>query len=222
MVSAANGGHLEAIFSLAVIQFNGSGARKQDRDLTLGAGLCARAAKLGHVDATIELGHCLMDGYGVTSSPLNGRLLLHRAKQLDAENERQQASLGTLYKKTHHANLFLSEWFSLSTDARNGSYYSETSLTELLVADGNMRPCSNAMCGRQETRMHEFRRCSACASVNYCSRACQTADWKFRHRSGCTPRNQGINHNGNQDNVEQVQPEGGDAGAHDVADLTLF
>ncbi|KAM0889750.1 hypothetical protein ACQ4PT_027509 [Festuca glaucescens] len=216
IVSAANGGHLEAIFSLAVIQFNGSGARKQDRDLTLGAGLCARAARLGHVDATRELGHCLLDGYGVTSAPINGRLLLHRAKQRDAENERQQASLGTLYQKTHHANIFLSEWFSHTPEARKGAHSSDPALTELLAADGHMRPCSNATCGRQETRLHEFRRCSACASANYCSRACQAADWKMRHRSACTPRNQEINHHGNQDHGQEGQPEGGNAGGHDV------
>ncbi|XP_047064339.1 F-box protein At1g67340-like [Lolium rigidum] len=204
IVSAANGGHLEAIFSLAVIQFNGSGVSKQDRDLTLGAGLCARAARLGHVDATRELGHCLLDGYGVTSAPINGRLLLQRAKQRDAENERQQASLGTLHQKTHHANTFLSEWFSQTPEARNAAHCSDKSPIEEI---GDMRLCSNALCGRQETRLHEFRRCSACASAYYCSRACQAADWKMGHRTSCMPRNQEINPHGNQNHVQEGQPE---------------
>lgn len=32
-----------------------------------------------------------------------------------------------------------------------------------------LRLCSHEHCGRVETRRHEFRRCSACGSVNYCS-----------------------------------------------------
>ena len=35
--------------------------------------------------------------------------------------------------------------------------------------------------------MHEFRRCSVCGTVNYCSRACQALDWKFRHKAKCAP-----------------------------------
>ena len=54
--TAAVGGHREALYSLAVIQFNGSGGSKDDRDLRAGAALCARAASLGHVDALREIG----------------------------------------------------------------------------------------------------------------------------------------------------------------------
>jgi hypothetical protein len=32
-----------------------------------------------------------------------------------------------------------------------------------------LRLCSHEHCGRVETRRHEFRRCSTCGSVNYCS-----------------------------------------------------
>lgn len=79
MAAAAVGGHREALYSLAVIQFNGSGGGKDDRDLRAGAALCARAASLGHVDALRELGHCLQDGYGVRRSVLDGRRLLIQA-----------------------------------------------------------------------------------------------------------------------------------------------
>jgi TPR repeat protein len=58
MAAIAVGGHREALFSLAVIQFSGGGG-KDDRNLLGGATLCARAASLGHVDALCELGHCL-------------------------------------------------------------------------------------------------------------------------------------------------------------------
>ncbi|GAQ86195.1 hypothetical protein KFL_002750120 [Klebsormidium nitens] len=49
-----------------------------------------------------------------------------------------------------------------------------------------LRLCSHEHCGRVETRRHEFRRCSACGSVNYCSTVCQERDWKARHRKECT------------------------------------
>ncbi len=41
--------------------------------------------------------------------------------------------------------------------------------------------------GDPETRKHEFRRCSVCGAVNYCSRACQALDWKLRHKEECAP-----------------------------------
>ncbi|XP_051227841.1 F-box protein At1g67340 [Lolium perenne] len=76
LAKAAVGGHSAALYSLAVIQFNGSGGAKSDRDLRAGAALCARSAALGHVDALRELGHCLQDGYGVRRDPAEGRRLL--------------------------------------------------------------------------------------------------------------------------------------------------
>lgn len=69
--------------------------------------------------------------------------------------------------ETHVANKFLVEWFSLHPPS-----------------DG-LRLCSHGRCGRPETRKHEFRRCSACGTVNYCSRACQALDWKLRHKYEC-------------------------------------
>ena len=65
----------------------------------------------------------------------------------------------------------MSEWF----DIRGG------------FPSAGMRLCSQSGCGRPETRRHEFRRCSVCGVVNYCSRACQALDWKFRHKAECAP-----------------------------------
>ncbi|XP_024531810.1 F-box protein At1g67340 [Selaginella moellendorffii] len=72
--------------------------------------------------------------------------------------------------KVHVANKFLVEWFALHPTSAAG-----------------LRLCSHANCGRPETRRHEFRRCSACGRVNYCSRACQALDWKLRHKYDCIP-----------------------------------
>ncbi|KAL2498632.1 F-box protein [Abeliophyllum distichum] len=66
-------------------------------------------------------------------------------------------------------NRFLFDWFSI----RGGN---------LCLG---LRLCSHAGCGRPETRWHEFRRCSTCGAVNYCSRACQALDWKLRHKVEC-------------------------------------
>lgn len=71
--------------------------------------------------------------------------------------------------KLHFANQFLVDWFALHPPSPG------------------LRLCSHANCGRPESRRHEFRRCSACGSVNYCSRACQALDWKLQHKYKCNP-----------------------------------
>ncbi|KAL8161717.1 hypothetical protein V2J09_013206 [Rumex salicifolius] len=210
MAKAAIASHAQALYSLAVIQFNGSGGSKSDKDLRAGVALCARAAFLGHIDALRELGHCLQDGYGVRQDVAEGRrfLVQANARELAAVLSSDPSALADATKswlacksqRNHHqhhiagacaagcpllsdfgcnvpppeahpASRFLTEWFSTS----GGS-----------SGDGH-RMCSHAECGRPETRRHEFRRCSVCGKVNYCSRACQALDWKLRHKADCAP-----------------------------------
>eukprot|EP00268_Persea_americana_P065795 TRINITY_DN8852_c1_g1_i1.p1 TRINITY_DN8852_c1_g1~~TRINITY_DN8852_c1_g1_i1.p1 ORF type:complete len:405 (+),score=36.77 TRINITY_DN8852_c1_g1_i1:106-1320(+) len=196
-----------ALYSLAVIQFNGSGGSTKDKDLQAGVALCARAAFFGHVDALRELGHCLQDGYGVPQNIAEGhRFLVHaNARELASvfpkfspppsssssdppyELHRyisEQVSSPLLSdfgcvvpdRETHPASRFLGEWFEGRWGPR-GEH-----------KDG-MRLCSQTQCGRPETRPHEFRKCSVCATVSYCSRACQALDWKLRHKTECLPVN---------------------------------
>ncbi|GER44785.1 zinc finger family protein [Striga asiatica] len=203
MAKAAIASHAPALYSLAVIQFNGSGGSKNDKDLRAGVALCARAAFLGHVDALRELGHCLQDGYGVRRNVAEGRRFLVKANArelalvlvanpsavvprswLTCNHHRQPASAGggcpllsdfgcnVPEPEAHAANRFLSGWFSGRAEDGLGS---------------GLRLCSHAGCGRPETRPHEFRRCSVCGAVNYCSRACQALDWKLRHKKECSP-----------------------------------
>ncbi|KAH9310122.1 hypothetical protein KI387_038033 [Taxus chinensis] len=230
MAEAAIASHPVALYSLAVIHFNGSGGSKRDKNLKTGVILCAKAAALGHIDAIRELGHCLQDGYGVKKNVKEGRRFLIEANAREAEAAAKQSSAfpsticksessrsngncscsylqqyrsqinkldgslenctktqhaengfcngigGTLLSdfgcnvppaKVHYANTFLVDWFSLHCPPPGNGL------------------CSYSLCGRLETRRHEFRRCSACSSVNYCSRACQALDWKFRHRYNC-------------------------------------
>ena len=211
LARAAVGGHAAALYSLAVIQFNGSGGAKSDRDLRAGAALCARAAALGHVDALRELGHCLQDGYGVRRDPAEGRRLLvaANARELTLALAAAAASrhpfaaalpLGAAAAGAggcpllsdfgwslpeadpHAANRFLVDWFATRPLAQAAA-----AAVSPEDEGGALRLCSQALCGRPETRRHEFRRCSVCGVVNYCSRACQALHWKMAHKAECAP-----------------------------------
>ncbi|KAL9225555.1 hypothetical protein vseg_001461 [Gypsophila vaccaria] len=188
MAKAAIHSHAQALYSLSVIQFNGSGGTKSDKDLRAAVALCARAAFLGHVDALRELGHCLQDGYGVRQNVSEGRRFLVQANARELANSLTCSSASLTCSTTsltcpllsdfgcnvpeqepHPASRFMTEWYSGR------------------VIGSGLRMCSHVGCGRPETRKHEFRRCSVCGKVNYCSRACQAMDWKIRHKLTCAP-----------------------------------
>ncbi|XP_054787238.1 F-box protein At1g67340 [Prosopis cineraria] len=228
MAKAAINSHAQALYSLAVVQFNGSGGTKNDKDLRAGVALCARAAFLGHIDALRELGHCLQDGYGVRQNIAEGRRFLVQANARElaavlsspaAANSgipmltwnrhpvphphphpflRQLTGSGCPLlsdfgcnvpaPESHPANRFMTEWFR----ERGGS------------PGSGLRLCSHVGCGRPETRKHEFRRCSVCGTVNYCSRACQALDWKFRHKAECVPLERWADEDGDDAAGEQV------------------
>ncbi|XP_023770118.1 F-box protein At1g67340 [Lactuca sativa] len=216
MAKAAINSHAPALYSLAVIQFNGSGGLKTDKNLRAGVALCARAAFLGHIDALRELGHCLQDGYGVRQNIAEGRrfLVQANARELAAGLSTTPSALmsgnwltcnplphlrhgnmvgprcpllsdfgcNVTAREPHPSNRFLTDWFSDK------------------VLSSGLRLCSHAGCGRPETRKHEFRRCSVCGAVNYCSRACQTLDWKMRHKMECTLANTWVDDGDGEDN----------------------
>ncbi|KAA8540679.1 hypothetical protein F0562_024402 [Nyssa sinensis] len=215
MAKAAMKSHAPALYSLAVIQFNGSGGSKNDKDIRAGVALCARAAYLGHIDALRELGHCFQDGYGVRQNIVEGRRLLvqanarelacvlrsspfklrtwHSQSQTQRNRPVTGSGLGSSLlsdfgcnvpaREAHPANRFLTEWFGLSGSGPGQG----------------LRLCSHAGCGRPETRGNEFRRCSVCGTVNYCSRGCQALDWKMRHKLECAPMDMWIDQNGDED-----------------------
>ncbi|KDO52674.1 hypothetical protein CISIN_1g018965mg [Citrus sinensis] len=214
MAKAAMKSHAPALYSLAVIQFNGSGGGKNEKDLRAGVALCARAASIGHVDAVRELGHCLQDGYGVRQNIEKGRRLLIEAnareffQSVSKTRTRHQSYYFQLARATdaqipcspllsdfgynveapevHPVNNFLKEWFESGvSDLGNG-----------------LRLCSYSGCGRPETRVHEYRRCSVCGKVNYCSRACQAIDWKTRHKRECVPPLAPLINDGDADGLE--------------------
>ncbi|XP_024530639.1 F-box protein At1g67340 [Selaginella moellendorffii] len=300
MAKAAMASHAAALHSLAVIQFNGSGGSRKDKDLKAGVALCARAASLGHVDAMRELGHCLQDGYGVAQNVVKGRGLLLEANTREAaaavaqsprrfmeaalhltakggamaclhhhlhyyavlgkgalakssssspllqqsqdhhhhHHHHQQQSERTQLHQHHHQQHQRSMLLSPITSNSGGGlscssppstpaaaatvsaiechpvytllqsggcsllsdfgcnvpppklHVANRFMVDWFVAkppESGLRLCSHSNCGRPESRRHEFRRCSACGSVNYCSRACQALDWKIRHKCDCTP-----------------------------------
>ncbi|AQK98590.1 F-box protein At1g67340 [Zea mays] len=211
LAKAAVGGHAAALYSLAVIQFNGSGGAKSDRDLRAGAALCARAAALGHVDALRELGHCLQDGYGVRRDPAEGRRLLVSANAreltlaLSAAASRHAAGVvvgggggggcpllsdfgwSLPEAEPHAANQFMVDWWWASDRCAAQAGGKITGESGVDGDGAELRLCSHVRCGRRETRRHEFRRCSVCGAANYCSRACQALDWKRAHKVQCVP-----------------------------------
>lgn len=49
-----------------------------------------------------------------------------------------------------------------------------------------LRCCASEVCFQVETEESErFNQCSQCKSSDYCSRRCQKADWKKRHKNIC-------------------------------------
>ena len=83
----------------------------------------------------------------------------------------------------------LAEWFASRplVGADGGCPAPALAEDEDGTGGGALRLCSHALCGRPETRRHEFRRCSVCGVVNYCSRACQALHWKMSHKAECVP-----------------------------------
>uniref|UniRef100_A0ACD5XDD7 Uncharacterized protein n=1 Tax=Avena sativa TaxID=4498 RepID=A0ACD5XDD7_AVESA len=216
LAKAAVGGHPAALYSLAVIQFNGSGGAKSDRDLRAGAALCARSAALGHVDALRELGHCLQDGYGVRRDPAEGRRLLVAANARELSLALAAAAASTTHPfaslplgavaaggvgaggcpllsdfgwSLPEAEPHTANQFMSDWWASRGVQASPKKPAEATGGDSDseLRLCSHMRCGRKETRRHEFRRCSVCGAANYCSRACQALDWKRAHKAQCVP-----------------------------------
>ncbi|KAF7838843.1 F-box protein [Senna tora] len=203
LASAASKYHAPSLYSLAVTQFNGSGSLTSEKNLKAGVALCLRAAITGHIGALRELGHCLQDGYGVRQNIAEGRRLLvhanvrelalvaktkfptspsttwhvHRQQNATCRFREPVCPLLSDYGFTEAvpempaANRFMMEWFESSGRGALGE---------------GLRLCHGG-CGRSETRPLEFRRCSVCGKVNYCSRGCQAIDWKVRHKMECFP-----------------------------------
>ncbi|KAK9104147.1 hypothetical protein Scep_020991 [Stephania cephalantha] len=213
MAKAAMNSHTQALYSLAVIHFNGSGstaeAAKKPKDLQAAVALCGRAASLGHTDALRELGHCLRDGYGVRRDTNHGQRFLHQAnaRELISVISRTPAStcrsVAMARAGPHPVNRFLVEWFAL----RGGP------------AAAGLRLCSHVMCGRPETRRNEFRRCSVCSTAVYCSRACQTIDWRLRHKVECAPPHHHEPNNGDDNGNDEDNGDGAAGAVGDDGDV---
>ncbi|CAL4993360.1 unnamed protein product [Urochloa decumbens] len=179
------GGHAAAMYALAVVRFNGSGGGKAEKDPRAGVALCARAAWLGHAPALRELGHCLQDGYGARRDAAAGRHLLLHAAARELAVASLSASLwrargGRAEHGEDAASRFMVEWWAMG-----GAAAAKSAAGGGGGEEAKLRLCSQARCGRRETRRHEFRRCSACGCASYCSRACQALDWKRKHRGQC-------------------------------------
>ncbi|KAL2511800.1 F-box protein [Abeliophyllum distichum] len=141
---------------------------------------------LGHIDALRELGHCLQDGYGVKKNIGEGHrfLVQANARELAAVlAATPSAALGsdswlTWKPVQHHRHLIgagcpLLSDFGCNILAPEPPPASQFLSSWFSIRGGNQCPglclCSHAGCGRPETRRHEFRWCSTCGAVNYCT-----------------------------------------------------
>lgn len=212
LAKAAVGGSPEAHHTLAIMHFNGSGGNRKDKDPEAGAALCARGNILfGSIPAKRELGHCLQDGFGVEQDVPLGRRLLAEAATEDMQTPAVNAAVSAataaaatveerLRKRNdiNTLNAAVAAAAEVSTAAKNAAEAHLTATPEnrfLLdwygsaghpLAPGT-HACSHPLCGRVETRRHEFRRCSCCGRVRYCSRSCQSMDWRLQHKFACLP-----------------------------------
>ncbi|CAI5997019.1 unnamed protein product [Closterium sp. NIES-65] len=69
LAQAAEAGHGAAMYSLAIINFHGSGGAADDANPEVGVELSWRAARLGFLPALQELGHCFLDGSRLPCTP---------------------------------------------------------------------------------------------------------------------------------------------------------
>ncbi|KAJ7666650.1 hypothetical protein DFH06DRAFT_1469868 [Mycena polygramma] len=70
---------------------------------------------------------------------------------------------------------------------RTGRKSGEAVEVEVLLDDSEIAyVCAAHMCGKWEVPgWAAFERCSTCKARRYCSKECQTADWKARHKACC-------------------------------------
>lgn len=83
LIQTARLGHAAALHASGIMSFNGSGMGKNHKDLKMGVSLIARGAALGHVDAMRELGHCLLDGFGVKQDQIEGWRMMLKAHMVE-------------------------------------------------------------------------------------------------------------------------------------------
>lgn len=200
---AAMEDHAPALYSLAIIKFNGSGS-KDNKNIRTACALCALAAELGNIDALRELGYCFQDGYGLRKSLKEGQSLLIQAAALEVacairaspEPLKCESELTTIMslKTVPGANPGLGRAYWTESGFQmtpREKHPANRFLIEWFENDsgrvGNwLGLCSDMNCGRPETREKEFRKCAGCENVKYCSRGCQAHDWKVRHKMDCS------------------------------------
>ena len=214
LARAAVAGSPDAHHTLAIMHFNGSGGKRKDKDPETGAAFCARGNILfGSAAAKRELGHCLQDGFGVEQDVQLGRKLLAEAAKADVTTPAMDTAVvaatvaaGAVeerLRKRNDINTLNAAVAAAAEVSAAAKHAAEQHLTAPPVARflldwydpevcGNVlqpgtHACSHPLCGRVETRRHEFRRCSCCGRVRYCSRSCQSLDWRLQHKFACLP-----------------------------------
>uniref|UniRef100_A0A6V7QUU1 MYND-type domain-containing protein n=1 Tax=Ananas comosus var. bracteatus TaxID=296719 RepID=A0A6V7QUU1_ANACO len=191
MARAAMGSHAGALYALAIIQFNGSGGAKGDKDLRAGW-RCARAPPPS-ATSTPCASSATASRTATACAATSPRAAASSSRPTPASSPPSSppppAAGGACPPRPSPA-AGAARCCRTSGGACPAGAAPGQPVPGGVVGGGRgmgLRMCSHAGCGRSETRRHEFRRCSVCGAVNYCSRACQALHWKLVHKADCTP-----------------------------------
>ncbi|GJP42462.1 hypothetical protein CLOM_g2022 [Closterium sp. NIES-68] len=146
LMYSAREGHAASLYTAGILSFNGSGLGAQHKDARMGVALCARAAALGHTEAMRELGHCLIDGYGVQRDAQEGWRMLLEAQAAELAPQAYLLSLLSAMPAASPASDFGSTSASDSSFASAAAYRACNSSPY-----GNTMPLTPA---EQETAVH--------------------------------------------------------------------
>ncbi|KAJ6846122.1 putative F-box protein [Iris pallida] len=185
MARAAVGSHAAALYSLAVVQFNGSGGSKGHKDPPRRGGAVRQVGIFG-ARGRAPRARALPPGR-VRRPPQRPR-----GTPLPPPGQREGARIiiVVIIRADVAAAPAVERLWKEYSGAGGGAGEPVPGGVVPVSAGGGgdgLRGCSYGGCGRPETRRHEFRRCSVCGKVSYCSRACQALHWKLQHKEECQP-----------------------------------
>ena len=159
------------------------------------------AADQGNAPAQFLLGGCYQNGYGVNQDASKALQWYQQAanhQHVPAIVKLSQASLSGCFASAGYTKDFLRakhlHKHARALIAKSHDVEQETLRVLDLLAENidKYLTCDNASCGKGTTsgvgstkRTMKLRVCGGCKQAHYCSKECQTEDWKQRHKHVC-------------------------------------
>ncbi|KAI0786330.1 hypothetical protein C8Q75DRAFT_794060 [Abortiporus biennis] len=119
--------------------------------------------------------------YLILSAKLSPNVLLKILARVDPPKSLNMSARPMNGPQDANDYLWLTQDAWMAEDVWNWANSAEE--VKMLILKG----CTNSSCSNKETRVGEFKRCSACHEVWYCSPNCQKADWQ-NHKPLCKER----------------------------------